>query len=104
MLRLTFVIFPIGASLGFLDIMYVSSIHVSAFILNTAIMLILYWMWNQKTMIFDLEQVLRNKELNKPYSFIFDMKAILSCFAIWMLKTINPNEEERCVVCEQILP
>ncbi len=103
MLRLSFVIFPVGSSLGFLDMMYDNNIHLSGVILNTSIMLILYWMWSQKDMFFDLHQLMKNKESNTPYSFTSEMKAILSCFAIWVITKVNPKLEDRCVVCKQMI-
>lgn len=103
-LRLAFIVCPIGASLGFLDMLDDGIVPMSAIILNSAIMLLLYWLWNQKQMFLDLEQLMRNKESQTPYSFTSEVKAILSCFAIWMLRKVNPKLEDRCVVCEQILP
>lgn len=104
LLRLTFVVFPIGASLGLLDMLYDDNVHMSAIILNSAILLLLYWLWNQKQMFLDLEQLMRNKESPLPYSFTSEVKAIVSCFAIWVLRKANPKLEHRCVVCERILP
>lgn len=104
MLRLAFVVFPIAASIEFVDMLYHKNIHISLVILNAATMLILYWLWNQKQMFFDLEQLLRNKNNPTSYSFTAEVKAILSCFAIWVLRKANPELEDRCVVCGQILP
>lgn len=103
-LRFAFIVCPIGASLGFLDMLNDGIVPMSAIILNSAVLLILYWLWNQKAMIFDLEQLMRNKESHTPYSFTTEVKAILSCFAIWVLRKVNPKLEDRCVVCEHILP
>ena len=104
MLRLAFVVFPIAASIEFVDMLYNKNLHLSLVILNSAIMLILYWLWNQKQMFFDLEQLMRNKNHPTSYSFSAEIKAIVTCFAIWVLRKTNPKLQDRCVVCEQILP
>jgi len=97
LLRLAFIIFPIGASLVFLDMVTSDGVHitahVSAMILNVAIMLILYWMWNQKDMFVDVTRMIENKHLASKYNFTIEVKAILSCFAIWILKRVNPDLE-----------
>lgn len=103
-LRLAFVTFPIAASIEFVEMLYHKNVHLNLVLFNIAIMMLLYWLWNQKKMFLDLEQLMRNKELNKPYSFVAEIKAMVSCFAIWVLRSINSNLEHRCVVCEQILP
>lgn len=103
-LRLIFAIFPIAASLEFLDMMYGENLHLSLIILNMGTILILYWLWNQKGLFFDLEQLLINNEKNSAYCFKSEVKAILTCFAIWALRKINTKIEERCIVCEKIIP
>jgi hypothetical protein len=50
-----------------------------------------------------MEQVLI-KNSPKESSIVVEIKAILSCFALWILRKINKDDLLRCAVCEQILP
>lgn len=103
-LRLIFVTFPIAASLEFLDMVMGENLHISLVILNTGIILALHWLWNQKSLFFDLEQLLINAKSDSSYCFKAEVKAILNCFGIWALRKINTDIQERHIVCEKILP
>lgn len=101
-LRIAFVIFPIAACIQFLDIFYTNECQLSAVLLNSAILLVIFWLWNQKSMFHDLEQMMKNKGKTK-YSFITELKAIISCFAVWVLRRMKNEEEVRCTLCEKIV-
>ena len=103
LLRMAFVVFPIGALLEFLNIFTNSGIHFSAIVLNSAVIMMLYWMWNQKDMFIDVNQMIKNKHSDAKYSFTIELKVILSCFAIWVLKQVNSEVEYKSVVREHIV-
>lgn len=103
-LRLAFIILPIGASLELLDMAYGTGADVKLIILNLGILFMLYWLWNQKNLFQDLELILKSKKNTKPYDIVGEVEAILSCFAIWILRKVHNDFESRCVVCERILP
>lgn len=101
-LRLAFIALPIGASLEFIDIFITKEFHTSEIILNFAILLILKWLWCQRDMIHDLEKMMP-KNSKKRYSFVSELKAIFSCFGIWLIKKSNKDEALLCEVCKRIV-
>ena len=103
LLRMAFVVFPIGALLEFLYIFTNGGIHFSTIILNSAVIMMFYWIWNQKNMFIDVNQMIKNKHSDAKYSFTIELKVILSCFAIWVLKQVNPELEYKSVVCTHIV-
>lgn len=103
-LRLAFIIFPIGASLEFLDAVKFAESNISVVILNIAILLMIRWLWTQKHMIQELNVLMVDSDNDKEHAFFIELRAIISCFALWTIKKINKEYEIRCAVCEKILP
>jgi hypothetical protein len=102
-LRLVFVIFPIGASLEFLDVFYLRESHLSSVVLNTAIILTIMWMWSQRALISDLEKILYGNGEPCKYSFKNELKVIITSFAVWILRKVNNDQSTKCTVCHKIL-
>lgn len=103
-LRIAFVIFPIAACIEFLDIFHTQECHISAILLNTATILVIFWLWNQRAMFRQMEQMMKNHDTGIiEYSFITEIKAIISCFAVWVLRRMKNEAEVRCTLCEKIV-
>lgn len=103
-LRLAFITLPIASSMQILDLWHSNNITISYLLIDFSIIMILYWMWCQKDMIFEVESVISTEtEYVHTLTFEEEVVAIVSCFAIWVLKRLNTNIELRCAVCDKIL-
>lgn len=91
-LRLSFILFPIAASLEILDVFEVGSSHLSAIILNWAILLIMLWIWSQRTMFSKLNELMISTDNNTKYSIVTEIIAIISSIAFWVLHRIKNKE------------
>jgi hypothetical protein len=103
-LRLAFVIFPIGASLEILDVLSLKEHHISSVVLNGAIILTIMWLWMQRVLIAELEEMINKDGFNPcKYSFIKELKVIISCFAVWVLRLLNQDSASRESVSNKII-
>jgi hypothetical protein len=102
-LRLAFIVFPIGASLEFMDVLYLRENHLSSVVLNAAIILTIIWMWTQRVLISDLEKLLYNEDKPCNYSIKYELKVIVTSFAVWILRRVNNDQTSKCTVCHKIL-
>lgn len=91
-LRLAFILFPIAASLEILDVFEVGSSHLSSIVLNWSILLIMLWIWSQRTMFSKLNELMISTDNNTKYSIVTEIIAIISSIAFWVLHRIKNKE------------
>lgn len=100
-LRLAFILFPIAASLEVLDVFQVNSLHLSSIMLNWSILMIMLWIWSQRTMFSKLNELMISTDNNTKYSIKTEILAITSSMAFWVLHRVK-NKEILMVVKDKL--
>lgn len=103
-LRIAFTIFPIAATLHMIDFLVTQGNYsVSTLILYIGVLISLNWIWNQRNLFHEFEDVLiENAQKHRGFFSIDELRCIVCCVAVAALKHVGYNPTLSSKVCLKI--